>query len=124
MKRLLQTAILFVISATLLISTFAADKGHDVNDSGEVNLIDVLVILKELPKEAPDTAMDINGDGVVSLLDVLSLLQAIVNGGSGSVDIYYSYTDIVDRITDTRYLSVDNTDEESEMFTSYDRKSQ
>ncbi|MBQ4556745.1 MAG: DUF2961 domain-containing protein [Clostridia bacterium] len=124
MKKLLKTAILFIISATLLISIFAADKTHDVNDSGQVDLLDVLAIMRELPKETPDTSMDMNGDGTVSVLDVLLLLQAIVNGGSGKVDVYYSYTDIVSRMTDTPYLSMNNTDEESEMFTSYDRKSQ
>ena len=124
MKKFLQLAVLFILIATLSFSSLAADSAYDVNNNGEVNLLDVLVVLKEITKESPDIAMDINGDGSVTLYDVLSLLGVIINGGSGKVDIYYSYTDIVSRMTDTRLLALDNTDEESEMFTSYDRKSQ
>ncbi len=123
MKRVLQTAILFIISALLVFGVFAADEAHDVNGSGEVNLLDVLVVLKEVANETPDTRMDIDGDGLVTLRDVVTLLRTIVNGEGGKVDFYYSYTDIVARMTDTRFLALDNTDEESEMFTSYDRKS-
>lgn len=123
MKRIFQTAVFLILSVILVFGVAAADEAYDVNDSGEVNLVDAITILKDIVKETQNLKMDIDKDGKVGVSDVVALLHAIVNGEGGKVGVYYSYVDIVERMTDTHLLAVDNTDEESEMFTSYDRKS-
>ena len=124
MKKILTTAILFVISATLLIGAFAADASYDLNGDRRVGLIDVLVTLKETVKDTPDAVADINGDGDVTIQDVIYLLKVLLNGEGGDVYMTYSYIDIVSRLTDTKQLSLAHTGETTAEFTSYDRRSQ
>ena len=123
MKKFICLALLLTLIFSFCFSALAAEKEFDVNGSGDVNLLDVLEVLKEVVSATPNIAMDVNKNGVVELADAIYLLKEVVNGGSGSVAVYYSYTDIVARMTDTKLLATDNTNEESEMFTSYERRS-
>lgn len=122
MKKFSKVLILFVLlAAMLLTAVHAASQKYDANGDGIVNLLDVLTVLKNTVAESYDATADINADGVVTVADVLLLLKSYL--ATGEEPAGYSYTDIVARMLDTRYLSTGNTDEESELFSSYSRAS-
>ncbi|MBQ3004158.1 MAG: GH32 C-terminal domain-containing protein [Clostridia bacterium] len=74
MKRLL-TAIL--LASLLMLCAFA--ESGDVNADGKENMLDTIMIAKEISRETEETKMDINGDGVQDLQDMLIHLHRIVN---------------------------------------------
>jgi len=119
-KRVFKVALLLLLCCAFLICSCAASKkACDINGDGVVNLMDVLRILRIVGSAEPNGDLDVNGDGVVSVADALIVLKDIVN----NVHETYTYVDIVERLTNTKYLSLGNSDEESELFSSYDRKS-
>ena len=121
MKRVFKGALLLLLCYALLICSHAAsNSAYDVNDDGKIGLLDVITVVRLSVSAEPDTKGDINGDGTVTIEDALLVLKQLLN----KKGVVYTYMDIVERLTDTRYLSLGNTDEESELFSSYARKSQ
>lgn len=119
MKKICSLMLLVLFSFLLAFGTSAAMAKYDVNDDGKVGLVDVLIVLRASCQEDASLELDMNGDASVSLTDALLVLHAILNGETQT----YSYIDIVERLTDTRLLSLGNSDEKSELFSSYDRAS-
>ena len=55
----------------------------DVNEDGEVNVLDVVSLVGAILNGGNETAAcDVNGDGVINILDVVSLVGVILNGGN------------------------------------------
>ena len=44
---------------------------YDVNQDGEINILDLTLVADDLGKNATQTQTDINGDGVVNILDLV-----------------------------------------------------
>lgn len=121
MKRVLKGALLLLLCCALLICSHAAsNSAYDVNSDGKIGLLDVITVVRLSVSAEPDVKGDINGDGTVTIEDALLVLKQLLN----KKGVVYTYMDIVERLTDTRYLNLGNTDEESELFSSYARKSQ
>lgn len=124
MKRVFKGALLLLLCCAFMICSYAVSKkACDVNGDGDVNLKDIIRILRIVGSVEQSEEGDVNRDGTISVADALIVLKNFLNN---SYDDYetYTYVDIVERLTDTRYLSLGNTDEESELFSSYARKSQ
>lgn len=119
MKRIGLIALTLFLSLSCIIGAYAISAKYDMNKDGTVGLLDVVHVLRLVAQENATQEADFNADGQVTIVDVLTVLQILLNGEAYS----YSYVDIVERLTDTRLLSLGNSGEKSELFSSYDRNS-
>jgi hypothetical protein len=59
--------------------------GADINDDGEINILDVIYLLDYFYRNGPSpeylSSADINGDGAVDILDVSYLVDYLFRGG-------------------------------------------
>ena len=110
-----------LLAATLFcFAAAAAGANFDINGDGMTSIADALAVLRTAVGESDYPAADTDGDGRVTLLDALRVLRHILDKPAA---LSYSYTDIVGRLTDTRYLSLGGSGEKSLLASSYDRAS-
>lgn len=80
MKVLLALSVLSIVIATALfcISIFGKSNSYDINNDGEVNSLDMLLLQKYLLANG-DNRCDVNGDGRVSAQDYVIVKNYIMN---------------------------------------------
>ena len=78
MKRILITGILPLLLAALLLLPAFANSVYDVDDSGEIDINDVTVLLNALAGSSE--GKDVDGNGTVDINDVTVLLDALSAG--------------------------------------------
>ncbi len=79
--------IIFIISLSILLPLTSRDQLGDVNDDGQVNILDIVMIVQFLlyPENIPTDyefwAMDANGDDSLDVTDIVLIVNYIVGTG-------------------------------------------
>ena len=121
MKKTVCTLLLCsLLSSFAVVGVSAVAVRYDLNGDGTLGLSDVLLTLRHVLAGTYVQQADADGDGQITGKDAHKMLQDIV---SGEEHMYYSYTDIVTRMQNVRWLSEGNTGERTAEFTSYNRTS-
>lgn len=121
MKKVLRYSLIALIfSFAFSTVALAAPAQYDVNGDGRIGLVDVLRILKATVSDTYTEAADADSNGEVTVADVLLVLRSVLNGEELNA---YSYVDIVERMTDTRWLAKKGNGEKTAEITSYSHDS-
>ena len=57
----------------------AASIQGDVNDDGDVNVIDITALIDEIMNDGTNPRADVNGDGEINVIDITVLIDIIMN---------------------------------------------
>lgn len=74
------------IPAEIIISRSDSGKKGDVNNDGEVNIVDVDSVIKIILGAESSSRADVNNDGEINIVDVDAIISIILGGGSSQED--------------------------------------